>query len=160
MACKRKMNKNEQYLNAMFHLLRKRDRIEFSLKKTHFNTTEIRLIGEILAAKKEGRRLISTQLATLLGVTRSAISQIVNNLEAAGVVKRVADDVDRKIAYIEFTEAMMETYRGDVELCANFIGLLVEEFGEEKFETMCDLFDEFMDLIVKHKEIKEKKSGK
>ncbi len=159
MACKQKISKKEQYLDNMFNLLRKRDRIECSIKKTHFNPTELRLISEVLAAKKEGRRLISTQLATLLGVTRSAISQIVNNLEKAGVVQRVADDVDRKIAYIEVTDTMLETYRDDINVCADFIGNLVDDFGEARFNEMCDMFNEFMDLIVKHREECHKKKA-
>ena len=84
MACKQKTKKYAQYLDVMIDLLRKRDRIEVAVKKTYFNSTELRLISEVLGAKKEGKRLISTQLADLLGVTRSAISQIVNQLEKEG----------------------------------------------------------------------------
>ena len=84
----------------VFSLLKKREEIIISDKKTRFSNTELRLLFEILTAKYEGKRLISTQLAKRLGVTRSAISQIVNRLEEEGVVRRVADDVDRKIAYI------------------------------------------------------------
>ncbi|MBQ7831204.1 MAG: MarR family transcriptional regulator [Clostridia bacterium] len=146
MACKKK-NENDKYLKAVFALLRRNERMSLAGKKTHFNNTEIRLICEILAAKEEGERLISTQLAKLLGITRSAISQIVNHLEAEGVVKRVADDVDRKIAYIEVTEETLVNYQKDIDCCKEFIGNVVEKFGKDNFETMCVLFDSFMDTV-------------
>lgn len=151
-----KKTKNEQYLDEVFELIRKRDRIELSVKKTYFNNTELRLIGEIVAAKKEGRRLISTQIASLLGVTRSAISQIVNRLEDAGIVKRVADDVDRKIAYIEFTDKMVDAYKADYHGCVEFVGRVVDAFGEEKFNQMCGMFHEFLDIFEQEKNNCEK----
>ena len=161
MACKQKTKKYAQYLDVMIDLLRKRDRIEVAVKKTYFNSTELRLISEVLGAKKEGKRLISTQLADLLGVTRSAISQIVNQLEKEGVVKRVADDVDRKIAYIELTENVMEKYSADIQKWTDFIGGIVDDFGEEKFQKMCAMFHDFMDIIVAHRDAcTEKKKSK
>jgi DNA-binding MarR family transcriptional regulator len=116
-------------------------------QKTRFNNTELRLLGEILAANQVGKRLISTQLAELLGLTRSAISQIVNRLEAEGIVKRVADDVDRKIAYIEITEETLATYGEDIKVCVEFISRVVNNFGVEKFNMMCQSFEEFCDLV-------------
>lgn len=152
-------SKNEKYLGAVFVLLKKRDGIAISDKKTRFNDTELRMLSEILAAKYEGRRLISTQLATLLGVTRSAVSQIVNRLEGQGVVVRVPDEVDRKIAYVEVTEETLATYEDDLKSCLDFIGRVVEKFGEENFTTMCELYDEFMDLIASERKTARKKTA-
>jgi DNA-binding MarR family transcriptional regulator len=119
----------------------------FNNQKTYFNQTELRLIGEVLSAKNQGKRLISTQIAKLIGVTRSAVSQIVNHLEARGVVKRVADDVDKKIAYIEIADGVLEQYGKDLNSCIDFVTDLIERFGEDRFNTMCDLFNEFVNLI-------------
>ena len=140
---------NEKYLGTVFSILKRRDLITLANRKTHFNDTELRLIGEVLEAKSENKRLISTQLATRLSVTRSAISQIVNRLEKKGVVKRVPDAIDRKIAYIEITEEMLAAYKEDVAVYGAFIGGLVEEFGRERFEQMCALMEEFLILIEK-----------
>lgn len=142
-----KKSTNEQYLNIMFSMFKKRENVAVASKKGTFNDTELRLIGEILSAKLEGKRLISTQLAKLLGITRSAISQIVNRLEKEGIVKRVADDVDRKIAYIEVTETTMEQYEKEIKRSVDFAGKIVKTFGEEKFKTLHELFTEFTQLI-------------
>lgn len=142
---------NEKYLNDIFVMMKQMNNLTVADKTTRFNNTELRMIGEILAAKYVGKRLISTQLADLLGLTRSAISQIVNRLEAEGIVRRVADDVDRKIAYIEITEEVLETYGDDLKICVNFVGRVVKKLGVEKFNTMCKSFDEFCGLIEEEK---------
>ena len=143
----KKLTGNAKYLDAMFTLLKDRESIVLSDKNNNFNDTELRMIGEILSAKKEGKRLISTQLATLLGITRSAVSQIVNNLEERGVVVRVPDAIDRKIAYVELADGVLESYKEDLETAREFANDLVKEFGEEKFETMCELYMSFATLV-------------
>ncbi len=172
MTCKRTENKttkkcttNEEYLAAVFSIMKKRDAVVVSSQKTRFNDTELRLLGEILVAKSEGKRLISTQLANRLGVTRSAVSQIVNRLEEERVIVRRPDAVDKKISYVEMTDETLAAYERDIKVCADFVGSLVEEFGKEKFEQMYELLDSFMALIDAKKQKaklleKEKKKRK
>ena len=143
--------KSAKHLNMLFSFFREKEQICFYGAKTHFSSTEICLIGEVLSARYQGRRLISTRLADILGITRSAVSQIVNKLEAEGVVQRIPDDVDRKIAYIEVTEKAVDKYGDDLQLCANFIDDIVQKYGEVKFEKMCTLFDEFFKLLQSEK---------
>jgi DNA-binding MarR family transcriptional regulator len=140
---------DKKYLNALFSILRKTESISLAVQKTRFNTTELRLIGEILNAKYIGKRLISTQLAKIIGVTRSAVSQIVNNLEQQGVVRRVPDEIDRKIAYVEISEEMIEAYGQDLENCKAFVKEVVDEFGEERFTKMSEAYEEFIALTQK-----------
>lgn len=143
----RSLTKNEKYLYEVFKLLKGSEVLTLSAKETQFSDTELRLLSEILSAKCAGKRLISTQLAKLLGVTRSAVSQIVNRLENEGVVRRVPDAVDRKIAYVEVTEETLEKYSADWEICTNFMGTVVDKYGEKKFYEMCALFNEFADIV-------------
>ena len=143
--------KNERYLKMIYSILKKRDTLVVADEIGRFNDTEVRLLVEILAAKYDGKRLISTQLAKALGVTRSAVSQIVNRLEEEGVVKRVADDVDRKIAYIEIAEEIMALYEEDLKGYLEHVGVIIKKFGEEKFETLYSLVDEFLNLIEEEK---------
>lgn len=141
-----KRGKGEEYLAKIFTMLKKREELVFESKDSHFNNTEIRLLREIVLEKAQGNRLISTQLAKRLGVTRSAVSQIVNALEKRGVVQRVAAEDDRKIAYIEISAGVMEKYGQDITSVLKIVEKLVEKFGEEKFNTMFDLYNEFTDL--------------
>ena len=137
---------NEKYLNDIFTMMKQMDNLTVADQKTRFNSTEMRMIGEIMASRYVGKRLISTQLAQLLGITRSAVSQIVNRLEAQNILKRVADDVDRKIAYVEITDDALETYGDDLKICVDFVGRVVEKFGVEKFNNMCAAFEEFCEM--------------
>lgn len=141
----------ESYLKEIFVLVRKVETLSTADRKTRFNNTEFRMLGEIICAKYAGKRVISTQLAKTLGVTRSAVSQMVSRLEAQGVVKRVPDSVDRKIAYVELTEETYETYGKDLEVYANFVNRLVEKFGKERFREMISLVDEFCSLASEEK---------
>ena len=143
---------NEEYFNKLFALVKKSENLNALGKKARFNGTEMRLLSEVFRAKHEGKRLISTQLAKRLGITRSAISQIVNKMEQDGVVKRVPDDVDRKIAYVELTEATQITYQEEMKKHVQFINAVVEEFGVERFDGLCDLLNEFCLLIETRQE--------
>lgn len=144
---RKETTKDEKYIRSLFALLKKRDYLSFLDKQTHFSDAEIRLLSEIIAAKYAGKRLISTQLAKKLGVTRSAISQIVKRMEKDGIVKRVPDDVDRKIAYIEISDERLDECNENLKTCRQFLSRVVERFGQDKFENMCDMVNEFMDAV-------------
>ena len=117
---------SEEYLVKIFAMLKKLDKITIVKKKSELNNTELRLISEVIFSNSEGKRLISTQLAKKLNVTRSAISQIVNSLESRRIIKRVPDDVDRKIAYIELTDSAMDVYLQAKAMGVGFMSKLVE----------------------------------
>ncbi|MBQ8291149.1 MAG: MarR family transcriptional regulator [Clostridia bacterium] len=139
-----KCTKNEEYLAKVFEIMKRRDDFSLVAEEVPFNSTELRMLSEIVVAKKDGSRLISTQLAKRIGVTRSAVSQIVNRLEARGVVKRVPDAVDKKIAYIEIAPEIENTCGETLKQATSLIGKIVQRFGAEKLDTMCALFDEFV----------------
>lgn len=141
--------KRKQNLIKVFQMIKKRENIVITDKPTHFSDTEIRLMSELFVAKYENRQLISSELARLLGVTRSAVSQIVQKLEKEGMIVRLPSPTDKKIAFVELTNAAIKTYQKDVDVCAQFVGTLVEEFGEERFDKMYELFVEFADLAKK-----------
>ena len=151
-------SKEEAYLARIFSILKARSRIVFHDGDTHYNDTELRLISEIVSAMYEGKRLISTQLASSLGLTRSAVSQIVNRLEGQGVLQRVSDEVDKKIAYVELAEGVLEKYGEDLAVCFTFLNRVIGQFGEQRFFRMCDDFETFigmMDVVCQ-----EMKAGK
>lgn len=155
-----RVTENERYLAAIFTLQKRSDELRVCTKKSRFNDTELRLLNEILFAEREGKRLISTQLATRLGITRSAVSQIVNKMEKDGVVQRVPDAVDRKIAYIVMSEETLQAYQEELKEIKNFLGKTVKAYGVEKFTALCELMDEFLSTMEKEKEALGSKSAK
>jgi len=119
--------------------------------KSHFNNSEMRLLGEVILAGYNGKRIISTQLASRLGVTRSAVSQMVNKLEARGVVKRVPDEIDRKIAFIELSDQALVFYNEEKQVCSDFVGELIETMGADKLDQLMELTNLFVETVVKLK---------
>ena len=151
----KKMRKSEEYFNDIFAMMRKATNVKLEAKNKTLNGTELRLLSEIIYANSQGERLISTQLAKRLNVTRSAISQIVNSLEKRGIVTRVADTIDRKIAYIELSDYAMDAYNDDKAIMVAHVGRIVEEFGYEKMNTLIGLVDEFYTIAGKIRDKKE-----
>jgi len=146
--------KNEKdYLRRIFLLSKKVEEIMQTDKSTPFNTTELRLMKELLIARLEGTRLISTQIAKRLGVTRSSVSQMVNKLEAQGIVRRQADEVDRKIAYILMTEEAEQMCKAELSKWNMGVEKIVTKFGEEKMEQLLVMMDEFADVAKSIKNI-------
>lgn len=143
------MEKNQctadEYLNKIVVSLKKIKDCSKVKEKHFFNSTEMRLIGEIIANNVEGKQVISTELAKSLGVTRSAISQMVNRMEEKGVVKRVACKYDRKKFYIELSESTRERYEKErTNLCGN-LDKVVEIMGREDMDQLIRLIDRFIE---------------
>ncbi|MBQ7913352.1 MAG: MarR family transcriptional regulator [Clostridia bacterium] len=153
----KKLSADEKHLQMLYELSKRREVLTIGTKNNHFKDTELRLLAEIVQANNKGERLISTQLADRLGITRSAISQIVNRLEENGIVNRVPDAVDRKIAYIELTDETFALYKKDWAYCQKFFGKLIKKFGRDRFYEMCALTNEFIDLVQEEKTALSKK---
>lgn len=147
------MKNEKDYLRRIFLLSKKVEEIMQTDKSTPFNTTELRLMKELLIARLEGTRLISTQIAKRLGVTRSSVSQMVNKLEAQGIVRRQADEVDRKIAYILMTEEAEQMCKAELSKWNMGVEKIVTKFGEEKMEQLLVMMDEFADVAKSIKNI-------
>lgn len=139
----------EAYLGKIQAMTRKLQNVVFVKGKKSFNNSELRMLEEIVAADKKGERLISTQLADKVGVTHSAISQMVNRLSEKGLVQRVPDDVDRKIAYIELTGNAKELYNAQRKRMGEVVAKVVADFGADKANQMLKLVDEFCDSVYK-----------
>ena len=149
---------NEIYLGKIFAMLKKMEKIAMSQNDTELNNTELRLISEILLSGYEGKRLISTQLAKKLNVTRSAVSQIVKNLESREIVKRVPDSVDKKIAYIELTDSAMDVYLKSKKIGEEFIGDMLRDFGKKNLDKLLELTEEFWETFERLNKTNENKN--
>ena len=140
----------ETYLGKIQNMTRTMQNVVFVRGKKSFNNSEMRLLEEIVAADKKGERLISTELADKVGVTRSAISQMANRLSAKGLVKRVPDDVDRKIAYIELDGKAKEMYLAQRKKMGEVVNKVINDFGVDKANQMIKLVEEFSDSVYRN----------
>ena len=100
----------------------------------------------MLLDRESGKRLISSRLANTLGITRSAVSQMVNKLEEREIVCRIPDKTDRKIAYIELSEKAQDIYDRMKERVNLFVRKILEKLGEEKIGNFLTSANEFLDV--------------
>ena len=140
------MEANElfQELNAV---TKRMDDVKIFHHALPFNHTEMQLMKEIVRANEEGKRIISSRLAKILGITRSAVSQIVNKLQRKGIVQRVPDEKDKKIAYIELSKSARGLYDEMRERINHMFEKFIHMIGEEKINQFLKSANEFIDAF-------------
>lgn len=151
----------DEYLNLFIAALKKVKEVNEMKGVYPFNNTEMRLIGTIILNAEFGKKLISTQIAENLGITRSAVSQMVNKLERKGVLKRIPSDYDRKTAYIELTENTRDEYEKQKKaVCEDLerIKTLMGEKNLKKLVELTNLFVECQNKVLNEKKQANKKS--
>ena len=109
--------------------------------------TEFRILREILVEQHKGGHIISSELARRVGVTRSAISQIVTKLEERDILKRCDAPDDRKIAYIELSETAYDIFNRECVRVNEIMAELTDKFGEEKMKRWLDACDELIATV-------------
>lgn len=114
--------------------------------------TEVRLLREVVSERSKGRDIISSELARRIGVTRSAVSQLVTKLEERDILVRTAAPDDKKIAYIRLSEHALTAFEAQ---CREINGLLeacVEKFGKDRARRLSVDAADFIDLMKKGRE--------
>lgn len=139
--------RNEEYLAKIYELLKKPEKMELNEYQPMFNNSEMRLLGEIIKEHTNGGKIISTEISRRLGITRSAVSQMVNKLEERGIIKRSPSPTDKKIAYVELSESAEKKYWEEHEKCCVFMGKVIERFGLERLDQLLALNDEFLSVV-------------
>lgn len=134
-------------MQDIYNICRRMDEIRFIPRSMPFNNTEMQMMREILLVKERGGRIISSKLAKVLGITRSAVSQMVNKLEAKNVVRRVPDEKDRKIAYIELSESARAKYEEVKARIGDFFERVIGKLGEERVKKFVREASEFIDAF-------------
>ena len=125
-----------EYLVKLIKTTRELENLDFFMGKAKLSKTEFRLMQEILVEREKGKGVISSELARRLGVTRSAISQVVTRLEERGIVKRVPSDTDKKIAYVELSEYTITLFEEQCARANVCIERVAAEFGEERLKNL------------------------
>ena len=84
-----------EYLIKCFQLMRSMENIDFFAGAHELSRTEFRLLREVILEEEKGKNIISSELARRLGITRSAVSQIVTKMEKDGVVTEANATMER-----------------------------------------------------------------
>ncbi|HEU4536142.1 MAG TPA: MarR family transcriptional regulator [Polyangiaceae bacterium] len=77
-----------------------------------------------------------TDLAERVGVSKQAVGGLVQELEAMGVVRRVADPRDGRAKLVRVTPAGRSALRGGLAAVAELEGALAERLGRQRFRRL------------------------
>ena len=130
-------------MQDIYSICKKLDDIKIFYHAVPFNNTEMQMIREIVLVKESGEHIIASSLAKKLGITRSAVSQIVNKLEKNNIIKRFPDPMDKKVAFIELSENAVSVY----EETKRRVNVFLEQVVEKKVENFIKGANEFIDAF-------------
>ena len=148
-----------EYLVKSFQLMRNMENIDFFAGAHKLSRTEFRLLREVILEAEKGKNIISSELARRLGITRSAVSQVVTKMEKEGIVSRVDSPTDRKIAYICLSKNARDVFEEQCKEANATMERIIAEAGEARVKAFFDLYDEFNKAIEKVMDKNEKKKG-
>ena len=144
-----------EYLIKSFELMRSLENVDFFAGVSNLSRTAFHLLREVILEAEKGKNIISSELARRLGITRSAVSQIVTKMEQRGIVNRVSSPTDRKIAYICLSESSMAVFEEQCKHANETMKRIVELYGEDKIRTFFNEYVELrkvVDLVMKERE--------
>ena len=150
-----------EYLARLIQAAKNIEGLELFADKAKLSKTEFGMLREIVFEREKGRDIISSELARRLGVTRSAISQIVAKMELQGIIERASSPVDRKIAYVRLSEKAKAIFTQQCREANELIGRVVKEYGADKMDALLNAYEEFSAVLVKVRKemIGEAKNG-
>lgn len=146
--------KLNDYAMQLFGIMRTVDELKLFGDPVRLSRTELKLVMEVLAERSKGRDIISSELARRLGVTRSAVSQLVTKLEGSGIIARAAAPDDKKIAYVRLSERALAEFERQCREIDELFAVCAEKFGKERMQR---LSVDSIDFVALLKE--ERKNG-
>jgi len=110
--------------------------------------SEMRMLHLVARHRREtGRGIKIAELSRIMWVTSPTITQLTNSLEARGLVERYTDANDRRVVYVQLTEAGETVLKQASDaFCARF-GRLVQHLGPEKSKLLADLLAECLAFL-------------
>lgn len=93
--------------------------------------------------KADGTRL--TDLAAWAGMTRPSMAQLVDELEADGLLERRADPTDRRAKLVVLTPTGWDAIRAGQAIIARIEADYARRIGSERFESMCWALQDLLD---------------
>ena len=137
-----------EYLLRLFQVIKDSGNQDlFAGASSALSRTEFRLLREIVYEQERGNDIISSELARRLGITRSAISQIVGKLEKRGIVERVDSPTDRKIAYVRLSKYAKAVYDAQCSRVNAIMELVEKDIGTDQIELLILQLQKFAEAM-------------
>ena len=92
----------------------------------------------------------STQLGPRMGMEKTSLSRLLNNLEGHGMIERKADEADRRIVRIHLTAAGKKERDRARTAVRTFNAWIAEQLGTDRTERLLGDLQKLNDLIVQY----------
>lgn len=102
----------------------------------------------LLFVGEERERVRMTDISRFMIVSKPAATQAVNRLVEQGYVERVDDPSDRRVVYIQPTEAGKRRFEEELELRMAVMRRAVSRIGEERGQLLADILTDFLDALL------------
>lgn len=137
----------DQILQDIFGIARKLDEIKVFHNILPFNNTELQFMKVIVLADEAGKRVISSDIARSLGITRSAVSQMVKKLEDEKIIVRVPAENDKKSSHVMLSPAARTAYERMKDYMNAFVQQIVDRVGYDEIRRFIDGMNKFIDIF-------------
>jgi DNA-binding MarR family transcriptional regulator len=92
----------------------------------------------------------STQLGPRMGMEKTSLSRLLNNLEAQGMIERRADDGDRRIVRVHLTAIGKKERDRARNAVRSFNAWIAEQLGSDRTNRLLEDLQQLNDLIVQY----------
>ena len=135
------------YAMQLFGIMRTVDELKLFGDPVRLSRTELKLVMEVLAERAKGNEIISSELARRLGVTRSAVSQLVTKLEESNIIARAPAPHDKKIAYVRLSDHALSEFERQCRETNELFSVCAEKFGKERMQRLAVDSADFVALL-------------
>ena len=112
------------------------------------NLSQMAVLVKLVESLKYEKHIIMSKLSTMCGLTRPALTQIINRLEEKGYVKREVSNDSRREVLVSITPEGMVVAEKEREKMIHFFERVVERLGVEDTQTFIYLLDKLYDVIT------------
>jgi DNA-binding MarR family transcriptional regulator len=96
----------------------------------------------------------SSELATVFGVNKSAITSIINRLFEKEWIKRTRDEKDRRVIYLSLTDKGYNVFAKMEERIHRLVDSLINKFDDQEITSFLATFEKLDRLIEENKDTK------
>ena len=113
-------------------------------------SNDIALLALLVSMEESAEpvRLRMTDVSRFLMISKPAATQTVNHLVEHGFMERVSDESDRRVVYIQATQAGEAAFQEKLKERLVYIERAVRRVGLERAAQLGEMLDEFVDALV------------
>ncbi len=133
----------ERYLSVSFIVMRK----AAALVKCELDEDMTNDQYYLLRYIKKKAKCTSTELASMFGVNKSAITAMTNRLVKKGLIQRMRNQNDRRVVYLTLTERGNEWITETEEKIHKLVESFITKFSEREIETFIQTYEKLACIL-------------